>query len=264
MLHRIDEALAARRIRALVLKGPLFAERFYPRPSARATSDIDLLVEEGSVPAAAEALEGLGYATATGPEEERFRREHHHLHLSHPHALPLELHFHAYRGFGHTLRSEPLIERSRMVSGHEFMTLRVADPADELVYLAVHASAHRFVRLAWLLDVRLLLERMTSDERELARARADAWGYRRALSLCALLVREVLGVSADSLGPIEPIRGLRESLLRAIVGEPGNPVLRSATRFVYTSALCDSWNASARYAVHASRGHAKRLLGFEV
>src|SRR4051812_25911757 len=41
MLARIDGALAAHGLHAAVLKGPLFAERFYARPSTRATSDID-------------------------------------------------------------------------------------------------------------------------------------------------------------------------------------------------------------------------------
>ena len=50
--------------------------------------------------------------------------------------------------------------------------MRVLDPADELLYLAVHAARHRFARLRWLWEIGTLMKRCTSDELELFVERA--------------------------------------------------------------------------------------------
>lgn len=260
MLRDVGAALARAGLRAAVLKGALFGARFYPRPSARATSDIDLLVEERALEAAGRALGEAGYVASTDPEEARFRREGHHLHYEHPHALPLELHFHAYRGFGRTLPSEPLLARSREAPLSGMGAVGVLAPEDELVYLAVHAAAHRFVRLGWLLDLRLLTERMAPREIAVAAARAEAWGFARATELAAALLVDVLGVPKERVRALLRRGGARRRAARGVTAEPERPTLRSATRFVYTVLLCDSVPAAVRYASRASLGHARRWL----
>lgn len=259
MLHRIDEALEGVGLRGVLLKGALFAERYYPRPAARGTSDIDLLVREADVDRAAAALRALGYRASDDPAEARFRREHHHLHLAHDRALPLELHFHAYRGFGEIMRSEPLLERS--VAVPSFAALRVLSKPDELVYLAVHAAAHRFGRLSWLYDIKLLVEAMTDAELAAAAARARDVRYGRALGFAAMLLAEGLGVSPARLRPLGDAGLVRGALLGALAPEPEAPLLRAATRFAYSLALCDSAPGASRYARHATGGFVRRALG---
>lgn len=257
LLRRIDAALEASAIRGVALKGPLLAERLYERPSARATTDVDLLVNEADLERASTVLRGLGYRLEQSQEEQRFRREHHHLHLSHPDALPLELHFHAYRGFGQTLRSEELLARARPAGG--FRALRVLEPSDELLFLAVHAAAHRFVRLGWLLDIRLLLERVTSADVDVARARALRHGFAAPLAFTGSLLVELLGVPAAAARPLGRLGRVRRSVVRGVAGEPAAPILRSATRFVFTAGLCDSVGGAARYATASSARHARDL-----
>ena len=110
MLREIDGVL---NVPAIALKGPLFASRYYPRPSARGTSDIDLLVAEGDMDRAVGSLAAARYHLHDSAKQVAWsRREHHHLHLVRDRAPDLELHFHAYRGFGVTLRTEMLAERS--------------------------------------------------------------------------------------------------------------------------------------------------------
>jgi hypothetical protein len=258
LLARIDAALDEANIVGVALKGALFAERFYSTPSSRATSDVDLLVRECDLDTAVAALKRVGYVSADGPEEARFRREHHHLHLNHEAALPLELHFHAYRGFGRILRSEPLLERRRQVHDRLLRAIFVLAPEDELVYLAVHAAAHRFVRLGWLFDLRLLVEVMTDDEIGRAAERAREWGFARPVAFAAGLLVDVLGVRASRLEPIRELGRVRSSVARRVVSEPANALSRSATRFIYTLALCDSPSAALRYAVASSTAHVRR------
>lgn len=257
MLHRIDAVLE---VPAVALKGPLFARRYYARPSARGTSDIDLLVSEEDLPVAVRSLGKAGYHVVDSIEEvARSRREHHHLHLARAASPELELHFHAYRGFGVTLRAHALTERSELASGFE--TIRVPDARDELAYLAVHAAAHRFGRLAWLHDLRLVVERMTSADLEVAAARAREWGVARALALAGELLVDVLGVSPERARRLGTLPRARSALVHAIVAEPRARLFGAATRFVYTVMLGDTMAASLRYARWSSLGHARRLAG---
>jgi hypothetical protein len=260
-LRTIDAALARDGLRAIALKGPLFAERYYATPSSRATSDTDLLVAPVDLERAGRVLEGLGYLAAEGPEEERFRREHHHLHYSHPNAAALELHFHGYTGFGEVLPSPPLLERWRASPRCPAGAIGVLSPDDELVFLCVHAAAHRFIRFAWLYDMRLLLETMSDDEVTRAAERARSWGYARVVSFAASLLDELLGVPPSKLAPLGSLGRVRGPVARRMIGEPKSPILRSATRLLYTGALCDSPRSALRYTMRASRGHARRMLG---
>ena len=256
MLGKIDRAFAGAGLSAVALKGPLLAERLYARPAARPSSDVDLLVDEAALDDAVRVLASVGYAWTDSDEERRYRREHHHLHLSRARSLPLELHFHAYRGFGAVLPSEPLLARRVAVPG--LSALAVLEPPDELVYLAAHAAAHRFVRIGWLWDIRLLVERMTEDEIARAVRRARSWGYARALA-CAgdLVARFVTGRPLGALGALGAVRG---GAVRATVAEPRPALARMATRFAYTALLCDSPGRAARYAAGAVHGRVRGML----
>ena len=259
LLRQIDACLA---VPAIALKGSLFACRYYARPSARGTSDIDLLVTENDLAGAIESLAPLGFSVFDSAEEMAWsRREHHHLHLTRPGSPDLELHFHAYRGFGVTLRTDTLAQRSVPVEG--FDTLRVPAPEDELVYLAVHAASHRFGRLSWLYDMRLLVERMSQDALEIAARRARDWGLSRVLALSGELLVETLGVLPEVVRPLGTLARSRRAFVHAVVVEPRTRVLGSATRFAYTTMLADSMAASLRYARTSSVGHARRLLGLD-
>lgn len=262
-LRAIDRAFGDAGVRGVVLKGPLLALRTWPEPSARPTSDVDLLVGEHDLARAGAVLRALGYVQASGPAEERFRREHHHLHFAHAGAAPLELHFHAYRGFGRVLRSEPLIERSAPAPLEGLTRLGVLSPADELVYLAVHAAAHRFVRLAWLVDIVLLARGLSEATLDTARARAAATGYARALGFAAELAQAWLGLGPEVARRLGAEEGLRTRVVALARPEPPSRVLSAATRLVYTATLCDDRRAAARYAREATLRHLRGLAGGE-
>ncbi|HEX9126628.1 MAG TPA: nucleotidyltransferase family protein, partial [Methylomirabilota bacterium] len=73
------DALEAGGIRAVVLKGPALVERFYPDPSLRFSSDLDILVADADTDRAVAALKPLGYSVETGVSARYARRHHHHL-----------------------------------------------------------------------------------------------------------------------------------------------------------------------------------------
>lgn len=268
LLGQIDDVLVRARLRAVVLKGAGLAERLYPRPWLRPTSDVDLLVREADLEAARDALSAVGYVWEDTAVEARYRRQHHHIHLRRSGSLPLELHFHAYRGFGRVMASEPLLARSVAFRGRhpesgvrQWQALRALSPPDEFVYLAVHAAAHRFVRLGWLYDLELLLDTMGREDIAAARSLAMVSGFFRATSLAAELLVALLGVDPARLVGLRGLGRSREAVLCRVLAEPASPLLRSATRFVFTSSLCDSPVAAIRYAHRGARDHLARILG---
>lgn len=154
LLTRGLEALAAVGQVPVLLKGYGLAQRLYPDPLQRATTDVDLLVARGDVDAAVRALTGLGLALRTGNGARHGEEDSHHLELVGPAGL-VELHFRALAGWGQALEGDALLARAveGQVDGRCVRWLR---PEDEAVYLALHASNHLLQRLAWLFDLKLL------------------------------------------------------------------------------------------------------------
>jgi hypothetical protein len=156
-----------------------------------------------------------------------------------------------------------MIERRLPSPERAMIAIGVPCPADELVYLAVHAASHRFGRLAWLHDVRLVVDTLSPEALATAAQRARTWGVGRALSLAGELLVDVLGVPAEVVQPLGTLPRSRRAIVRAVVGEPKARVWSAATRFAYTTLLADSMSASLRYARMSSLGHARRILGLD-
>jgi hypothetical protein len=222
----LAEALGALRgIPVVALKGPLLGERLYPDPRARPSTDLDLLVAPAELDRAAAALATAGWRAPTTRAEAWYRRHHHHLHLERAGAPVVELHFRAATAFGADLDAAPLLARARP---HDSGALVLA-PEDEWLYLAVHAANHRFERLGWLYDLKLLARTRPTWDVVLARA-AEA-GVSRAVAFALALVRERLHADVPAAA------GSR--LAWRLLDEPwAGPAFRVA--------LCDRPSAAAR------------------
>ncbi|ADO69401.1 nucleotidyltransferase family protein [Stigmatella aurantiaca] len=154
LLVRSLEALGAVGVVPVLLKGYGLARRLYPEPFHRATTDVDLLVLPAQVAAASRALEGLGLVPVS--ERPGHGGAHAHHHAFHGPAGWVELHFRALASGGQALEAEGLVAHAGEfeLEGHRVRYLRAEE---ELVYLALHASNHLLQRLAWLMDLKLLL-----------------------------------------------------------------------------------------------------------
>ena len=82
----------------------------------------------------------------------------------------------------------------------------ILSPEDELLYLAVHAARHRFVRLGWLVDLRLFIERHPDLRWDVAGSRAGALRVRRAaaVALAVLEKRLRFGLPAPARSALAP------------------------------------------------------------
>lgn len=239
----IGAALAQARAPCVLLKGVGVAQRFYERPWMRASSDIDLLVMPDTLDATLDVLARLGYEIQKGARALVFRERHFHVEAMSRAGTLVEVHFLAYRGFGSEIAAADLFVGRSALPG--FLGLSVPLLARELVYLAVHAAAHRFARVGWLADLMLIAKRAEPALFVEARAFARAVRYGAVFELALSLLRSRFDLAVP--GEL----GARVRLAEAIAAEPERPVIRSATRFLYTALLCDGAREQRRYAMRA-------------
>jgi hypothetical protein len=239
-LERVGAALQAAGLECVVLKGVPLALRLYEVPWARPSVDLDLLVLPDQATLVERELVALGWHTEGGARGRFFRERHFHTHLSASGRIPIELHHLAYRGFGSELTSAGLFQGKRAFGPGVY----VPSPSRELVYLAVHAAGHRFNRIGWLLDLRLLFARLSPEDV------AEAWAFARhtrfvgAFTAAMLLLRDHLDVRVKIPGPG---RTALSSLATYVATEPENPILRSGSRLAFTLLLSDNARCRARY-----------------
>lgn len=178
------DALAARGVEAIVLKGAALAHTLYPEPWLRTRSDTDLLVRAADRPAALAALERLGYRRSEAAGGELASSE---ASFSRPGtALPVDLHWRINNSalLSSVLEFGSLRERAVPVPALGAHA-RAPGRVDALLLAALHRAthhqapmrvdghAHRGDRLIWLYDLHLLAPRLAPAQvAELARRAA--------------------------------------------------------------------------------------------
>lgn len=271
-LTEASRALDTAGVTHLVLKGPTLAEAIYPDPGQRISHDLDLLVAPGDLDLALSALCHLGYLAEEGPHADYAREHHVHLHLARADRPLIELHFRAFRGFGIELAAGPLLARSLSAPTPDEIApkeagapqpapgqparggLRVLEPHDRFLYLALHASGHLFERLSWLYDLKLLLGATTLDPALIA-ARAESLGARAALALTCAALRE-LNTQGPTLAGLrrllpEPRRlGAAARIRRAHQRGPRDTPRATLERVAFQALLAPSPAAGARFLSH--------------
>jgi hypothetical protein len=208
-------ALAAAGIPAVALKGRSLAERLYPDPDLRPSTDVDVLVPAADLDRAAEALAARGFRLDGSGHLDYQRRHHRHVSLLREGTPPVELHHRASTGFSMVVEAEPLLARAR--PGPRGLVLA---PEDELLFLALHAADHGLERLGWLEDLLALLERAGPLDWESVSARARAAGAAApAAFVLTRLARLGAPVPAAVLAPLGARRErIAEALRRRAVG----------------------------------------------
>lgn len=145
-LKNVLAAFHRAQLPVIPLKGPALAERLYGDPALRAYGDLDLLVRSCDLAQAEALLTGLGFHP--GSEADGYHRlwlrNSVHLELHHNVDHPLAFDYDIHRAW-----------RSAIQSQFAGIPIQILAPADELVYLCLHAVRHRFDRLCLLVDLGL-------------------------------------------------------------------------------------------------------------
>ncbi len=261
-LHETLPRFEARGIKAVALKGPILAERFYPDPALRPCIDLDLLVDADQLEAATGVLEALGYEGQTGPGAAYARAHEHHVHFERRAAPTIELHFRLYAGFGTVLRARDALDRATSMRTPSGATVWVLAPEDELLYLALHAAGHSYVRLLWLYDLKLLLRARPDLDWSPIVHRAREAGVLAALAFTCELLRERLNVMVPSASQLGVSTGARWRIARRLLATVMKPTERSAREnfesLIFTCLLCDRWSAGAGLVRHHTMRALKR------
>lgn len=198
-LRTINQQFGAKGIDFAVLKGWPLSEDLFGNNSARQTKDIDLLVTPDMTTPAAEALVSAGFEPDTD-HPERFRmlgspalqHEFNNISLHAPSTgLCVELHWrcHQFSGWPELFANGSNLTSQQTAIG----TLNVPDPRNNLIYLAIHGSMHRWSRLKWLCDIAALATRRGAGllAQDLVFARSIGAG--KPLELALMLAGGLLG-----------------------------------------------------------------------
>jgi hypothetical protein len=199
-LLNILEALRAAGIRALAYKGPALATLLYGDITLREMSDLDILIDRASFPAAREVLTGLGYQPAfvhsRKQEEARLRSDCECEFSASNGKVMVDLHWQITAPhLAQRFRFDDLWHRRRMVTlGQKSIPTFSAE--DTALVLAVHGGKHLWQRLSWLADFAESL-RQNLDWQAL-RSRARDARAERMLLLALALAEDVIQVQLPS------------------------------------------------------------------
>jgi hypothetical protein len=242
--HALEEALTALEsasVPAAALKGPILGERVYPDPRMRLSADLDLLVASNDLDKAAAALKKIGYGPAKESEDRFLRKYHYHILLSRSCPPVIELHFRLSDGFGVRMAAEDFLSRSRVHRTTAGAPVRVLSPEDEMLYLCVHAAGHRFIRLSWLCDIKLLLRRYSDLDWTALAERARSLHVLTAVLFACEMLRSRLAVRTPLNDAMpQPIRSRLANFFLAATAKQPDPSRRSLLgKMAFTAALCD-------------------------
>jgi hypothetical protein len=256
LLFAVLDALATVNVVATPLKGYGLAQRVYPRPLTRPSSDVDILIEAKDFPQAQAALLKLGCVQAP---QSVSGDESHAQSWQHPLGL-LELHHSLYRGFGGPGFPQALLTRvAGEVSGRPVQFLQ---PEVEFVALAAHAAQSVYLRASWLLDLALFRRTHAALDFENVLALSRRTGHTRTTAAALALLR-LLFHQAE---PFEtaPLLGPRAVLLERLFSAQhladASLSEQRAVAFVLRVLFLDSKAAWVRYCARGVRRAAEVLF----
>lgn len=233
----VTGALARADVQAVSLKGPALGDRIYG-DVLRPSSDLDLLVAPEAIPAAIAALGTAGFEPDGDVRPSSWA---HHLRLLKRGQPLVELHWALHSEFGGDLAAAPFLARARRHTTRRGAETWVLAPEDELLHLAVHAAAHRCLRLGWLYDLKLFVRAHPSLDGSIVDARARERGLASAVAFALDVTARSIGLERRALVELDPLRTRLATLLSTPWPTHSGPVVaQRATSFLYATLLTDS------------------------
>jgi hypothetical protein len=179
-LTQILAAFHERDIPVIALKGPWLAQRLYSDVALRAYSDLDFLVRQSDWDAVEVMLRDSGFCPL-GCSNDRHRRWYHA-------GIQIEPHFQLTGSFDEKMDCGGIWSRAQL-SEFDGVQGWLLSPADELLFLSVHAARHGFGCLSLLLDLNLAFRLLAPPNP------ADFDGHRSVsndtLALCWMLAKRL-------------------------------------------------------------------------
>ena len=190
-LVAVNRRLLEAGVKAVPWKGPLLAERAYGDLRLRQFFDLDILVRRADLDRSVAVLAELGYQP-----QHQLRPAQRDAYVDHMGELELvrqsdgqwvELHTAIVPSYFFRGRSAETFWDRLQTAQVARAAIAALDPVDEMEALCVHGSKHRWERLAWIVDVAMLGQRLDRQQWRRVHAAAVSHGVRRMLNTAILL-----------------------------------------------------------------------------
>ena len=257
-LIRVMEALESRGVAAIPYKGPTTAAQAYGDFTSREFEDLDVIVRASDLPAAHDAVSGLGYEARSpwvhdrGKAAKQAPGEYNYFHKERRTILELHTEL-TLRHFPVAPKLEEVLARRVEVDlgGRKVAALA---PEDALVFLCVHGSKDFWAKLVWVADIAELSQAFPAMDWDAAARRAEELGAGRMMNLGLALAMDLLGaelpveVKATVLRD-EAAQGLAARLRRDLLARSATP-MSARERFRFRRQLVPGamagWNYASR------------------
>ena len=231
-LVRVVSKLASGGIAVLPLKGICLAAQYYPDVSARHAGDIDLLIGPEHMTRTDAILREMGYHRVTNtthvwmpaPFTEDTDYRLHFIYMSADGVL-IELHFRLHNNPDVlAVGIEDILAESISVRLGSVTVPAMPDPL-QFVFLATHGARHEWVRLQWVCDIAVMVDRATTEEVRAWLSTAAHFGLVNPVVQALVIARHLLGIEL----PPEVSRAYARSWrIRYMVRRAENLLLRSS------------------------------------
>lgn len=192
-LATLLEALAAKGVHAIPFKGVTLAQSAYGDLSLRECAELDLIVEQASIPQASQVLWSKGYQPISQDMESGneltkpcpfFQKKNG--------IVAVNLQWAMTRPhFGFRLDGREFWDRLKPIH-LPTKTVMGLCPEDLLILLCVHGSKHAWEQLKWTCDVAELVRRRPALDWSRILFQADEWGCRKMVMLGLAMARTLL------------------------------------------------------------------------
>jgi hypothetical protein len=168
---KLRQLLISKNIPYVILKGPLFSERYFKNIGIRHAGDVDILISPNDLEYAVEILKNVGYEYNTKIPFYKQMKYKHHISLLNKKGIPLELHWRPFiYNYLFNLDIEKTSNYRHMTTDckQEEVSINKSEmqslPFEEyFIYLCIHGSKHNWFRLFWLFDIAALIEKQQID-----------------------------------------------------------------------------------------------------
>jgi len=191
---RVLTGLGRAGFQPLVLKGGALRRWVFESPLQRVLGDLDILVQEGEVEGALEALRSLGYkSTYSEAAREGFREHLYHDRVTHANGFEVEVHWGLSRPGSLTPLDPDLFQqRARILRPEGSVEFRVPSPEDMVLHTVSQSEQDDFRNLRRLVDLDRLLVSQELDWAYVC-AEADRSGLSTHLAVALRLANLLLG-----------------------------------------------------------------------
>lgn len=261
-LVAVLDAFAAKGIHAIPFKGVTLAQTVYGDLTLRECADLDLIVDQASIPHARQILWSQGYQLTSrdmggGHESD----EPYHFFQKKSGVVAVDLQWVMARPhFGFRLDRSELWNRLKPVYLPAKMVMGLC-PEDMLILLCVHGSKHAWEQLKWICDVAELVRRRPALDWSRLMFQADEWGCRRMVLLGLALAKSLFdivlppavlkGIEVDA-----DIPGLVPYMPKQFLKNAGQGIDEQCAEALYFT-IKDSWWERWKLGVALCRAEAK-------